>query len=262
MFPAARRGPIPPPCPTEVNIRTIRPQARPGICSALLAALVLPMVIGACTTNRLADGRPFWSAKADPRLLGDRLVVVFMPDDWPARLTEDAQATYARWAGRLEQFVARSECLTEVRKVDFRHADEVFSGRGLPVNEFTILAVRGDGYGLYTTDPLMDAFGFDYAEAFLRGMEKDVLWPNTLHMGERALPVPRQWKLVRLRPGHFARPGAPATPSAPGTPAPAAEPPPRVPVTTQPAGEGGPPVVPAAKAPAPDEHADDDKTER
>jgi len=262
MFPAPGRGPIPPPSGTEVNIRTIRPQARPGIRSALLAALVVPMVMGACAMNRLADGRPFWSARADPRLLGDRLLVVFMPDDWPARLGEDAQATYARWAGRLEQFVARSECLTEVRKVDFRHADEVFSGRGLPVNEFTILAVRGDGYGLYTTDPLVDAFAFDYAEAFLRGMEKDVPWTYPLHMGERALPVPKQWKLVRLRPGHFAKPAAPATPPAPGVPAPAAAPAPTVPVTTQPAGEGGPPVVPAANARPPDQQAPDGNTER
>ena len=38
--------------------------------------------------------------------------------------------------------------LREVRKVDFRRADEVFYGQGLPVNEYSLLFVRGDGMAL------------------------------------------------------------------------------------------------------------------
>ena len=208
------------------------------------------MVLGSCATHRTADGRLLWSAKADPRLLGDRILVVFMPDDWPARLSGDEQDTYSAWANMLEEFVSRAENLTEVRKVDFRQADELFTGRGLPVNEYTLLVVRGDGYGLYSSEPVLEGAAFDYAQAFLGSMEKDFYWPGILHAGESPAHMPREWRLVRLRPGHFARPfQVPAPP--PPQPASPAEPSKTAPVMTQPAGHQGPPVVPGAKAPPP-----------
>jgi hypothetical protein len=215
-----------------------------GFRRAAVLALALALAAAACQqTARLPDGRPFWTAKADTRLLGDRQLVVFMPDDRPPELSEEEQETYAGWARLLETFVARSPSLLEIVKVDFRRADEVFWGRGLPVNEFSLLLVRGDGYALFAGAPVFDPAAYDYAEAFLQGMEKNFHWPEILHMGEWETGMPPDWRLVRLRPGYFARMAPVATETGERVPVAVAR------AVQDPAAPAVPPLVPLVPPP-------------
>ena len=149
--------------------------------------------------SHMADGRRLWSAKADPTILGDGLLVIFMPDDWPPQMSEDARETYADWAEILEAFVRRSGTVKDRRHIDFRRADEFFQSPGLPVNEYTLLFVRKDGLALYANEPIFDGALYDYAEAFLGGMENDFYWQGILHAGETDAGMPRALKLVKLK---------------------------------------------------------------
>lgn len=152
-------------------------------------------------------------------------MVIFMPDDWPARLSESEQDTYAAWAGILENFVHGSTVVRQIHRVDFRNADDSFYGHGLPVNEFTLLFIRGDGMALYAHEPIFDGAVYDYAEAFLLGKEAEFTWATVLHAGESAANMPRNLKLVQLRPAPPIRMAVPVVepPSDPGvSPAPQA----------------------------------------
>ena len=169
----------------------------------------------------MPDGRRLWAAKAAPSLMGERALVIFMPDDWPARLSEADQETYAGWADILERFVHGSKVVRQIHRVDFRHADEYFYGHGLPVNEFTLLFIRGDGMALYAHEPIFDGAVYDYAEAFLLGKEDEFTWASVLHAGEATSNMPRNLKLVRLRPSPPVRAAVPVA-----EPAASAEPPP------------------------------------
>jgi hypothetical protein len=197
-----------------------------------LAPLVIAVALSGCqTTSRLPDGRRLWTARAAPSLMGERAMVIFMPDDWPARLSEAEQETYAGWADILEKFVHGSKVVRQIRRVDFRHADEYFYGHGLPVNEFTLLFIRGDGMALYAHEPIFDGAVYDYAEAFLLGKEDEFTWASVLHSGESASNMPRNLKLVRLRPAPPVRAAVPVAeppteiPPEPPAPAVAPEPP-------------------------------------
>lgn len=127
-------------------------------------------------------------------------MVIFMPDDWPARLSESDQETYASWAEILERFVHESTVVRQIHRVDFRHADDYFFGHGLPVNEFTLVFIRSDGMSLYAHEPIFDGAVYDYAEAFLLGKEDQYTWASVLHAGESSANMPRNLKLVQLRP--------------------------------------------------------------
>jgi hypothetical protein len=191
-----------------VNIPLIR-RFSPAI-ALTLASLAVAVVLSGCqTTSRLPDGRRLWTAKAAPSLMGERALVIFMPDDWPARLSEVEQETYAGWADILEAFVHGSKVVRQIRRVDFRHADDYFYGHGLPVNEFTLLFIRGDGLALYAHEPIFDGAVYDYAEAFLLGREGESDWASVLHAGEAASTMPRNLKLVRLRPSPPVRAAVP-----------------------------------------------------
>lgn len=175
----------------------------------------------------MPDGRRLWTAKAAPSLMGERALVIFMPDDWPARLSDGEQETYAGWADILERFVHGSKVVRQIHRVDFRHADEYFYGHGLPVNEFTLLFIRGDGIALYAHEPIFDGAVYDYAEAFLVGKEDEFTWASVLHAGETTSNMPRNLKLVRLRPCPPVRAAVPVAepeppPAAPPAPAPPA----------------------------------------
>jgi hypothetical protein len=165
----------------------------------VLAATAL-LVISCASTPRLADGRRLWSARIAPSLAGGNLLVIFMPDEWPARMSSEEQENYAAWASMVEDFVGGSSVVREVRRADFRNADEVFYGRGLPVNEYTLLFIRGDGLALYAHDPILDGAVYDYAEAFLAGKESDLSWTTRLHSGESEANMPRALKVARLSP--------------------------------------------------------------
>ncbi len=202
------------------------------------------LAVGAClwlsscqTSSRLPDGRRLWSAKASPAILGENVVAIFMPDDWPARLPESEQEIYAQWAKTLEDFIKRSQAVKEVRRVDFRSADEVFYGHGLPINEFALLFIRGDNMALYAPEPIFDGAIYDYIEAFLEGKEGDYITSGVLHAGEFEATMPRTLKLVRIKAALVAKsppklpdPGSP--PVLPGEPAPQS-------------GENGAPPTPA-----------------
>lgn len=162
-------------------------------------------------------------------------MVIFMPDDWPARLPEGEQVTYAAWADILERFVHGSKVLRQIHRVDFRHADEYFYGHGLPVNEFTLLFIRGDAMALYAHEPIFDGAVYDYAEAFLLGKEDEFTWASVLHAGETSANMPRNLKLVRLRPTPPVRAAVPvAEPATEPGPVPRT-PPPTLPAVLPPA---------------------------
>jgi hypothetical protein len=186
-----------------------------------LASIAIAIVVSGCqTTSRLPDGRRLWTAKAAPSLISERTLVIFMPDDWPARLSESEQETYVGWAEILERFVHKSKVVRQIRRVDFRHADEYFFGHGLPVHEFTLLFIRGDGMALYSHEPIFDGAVYDYAEAFLLGKEEEFTWATVLHAGESAANMPRNLKLVRLRPSPAVRTAVPVAEPGPEPPPP------------------------------------------
>ena len=179
----------------------------------VLAVVGVTLALAACTsTPHLADGRRLWSAKVAPSLAGGNMLVVFMPDEWPARMPVEDQDSYASWASLLEEFVKGSTVLKEVRRADFRTADDVFYGRGLPVNEYTLLFVRGDGLALYAHEPIFDGAVYDYAEAFLAGKENEQSWSSRLHSGESEANMPRSLKVARLSPMQAVAVAPPATP--------------------------------------------------
>jgi hypothetical protein len=208
------------------------PDTRLRLPLACLLASAIVALLPACQTKSfLSDGRRIWPAKASPSIMGDRLLVVFMPDDWPPRLSQDDQELYAEWARLLESFVKNNSSLREVRKIDFRRADEFFYGQGLPVNEYSLLFVRGDGMALYASQPIFDGNVYDYAEAFLGRMEADFFWAGILHAGETEAGMPRALKLVQLREADLMPPPAPdglvpAQPPVAPPPAPGPQPPP------------------------------------
>lgn len=205
-----------------------------------MALLAVVLAASACqTTSVLPDGRRLWSARAATSLMGEKSLVIFMPDDWPARLTDVDQETYADWAEILEKFVHGSSVVRQIHRVDFRKADEVFYGHGLPVNEYTLLFIRGDGLALYAHEPIFDGAVYDYAEAFLQGKESDFAWASVLHAGETEANMPRNLKLVRLRPAPPVRQAIPVSEPAPAAPSPA----PGTPAQT-----GTPPAPPPAPA--------------
>lgn len=183
----------------------------------VLLAVVLA-ASGCQTTSRLPDGRRLWTARAATSLMGEKALVIFMPDDWPARLTDMEQETYADWSEVLEKFVHSSTVVRQIHRVDFRKADEYFYGHGLPVNEYTLLFIRGDGLALYSHEPIFDGAVYDYAEAFLLGKESDFAWASVLHAGETEANMPRNLKLVRLRPAPLVRQAVPVAEPAPPVP--------------------------------------------
>ena len=168
--------------------------------ATLILGVVAVLGFSSCqTTSRLPDGRRLWSAKASPAILGENVVAIFMPDEWPARLSESEQEIYAEWAKTLETFVRRSPAVKEVRRVDFRAADEFFYGHGLPINEFTLLFIRGDNMALYAPEPIFDGAIYDYVEAFFENREGDYFTSGVLHAGETESNMPRSLKLVRIK---------------------------------------------------------------
>jgi hypothetical protein len=168
--------------------------------ATLVLGVVAVLGFSSCqTTSRLPDGRRLWSAKASPAILGENVVAIFMPDEWPARLSESEQETYAEWAKTLETFVTRSPAVKEVRRVDFRAADEFFYGHGLPINEFTLLFIRGDNMALYAPEPIFDGAIYDYVEAFFEGRESEYITRGVLHAGQTESNMPRSLKLVRIK---------------------------------------------------------------
>lgn len=175
------------------------PSLCPAIRSILALALFLGLVATACQSGPRMGGQRLREARLDARVNGDRVLVVFMPDDWPATLDEEEQADYAGWAGLLEGYVEASDGIREVKKLDFRRADEVFSGRGLPVNEYTLLFLRGDGMALFANRPIFDPAVYAFADAFLVGREEELDWPEVLHAGETERGFPAEFKLVRIR---------------------------------------------------------------
>ena len=205
-----------------------------------LVLAALGMLLASCaSTPHLPDGRRLWSAKVAPGLAGGSLLVIFMPDEWPAQMPVEEQDSYAAWAAMVEEFVRGSTVVKEVRRADFRSADEVFYGRGLPVNEYTLLFIRSDGLALYAHDPIFDGAVYDYAEAFLAGKENEQSWTSRLHSGESEANMPRALKVARLSP--MAAPPVAATPH-PGP----MVPPPATHATASPA---APPAAPAPASP-------------
>jgi len=137
--------------------------------------------------------------RVDPALIGDNMLVVFMPDGWAAEMYEHDLEYYSLWVDALEDYLRRSEGVRSIRRMDFRRADEVFFGRGLPVNEYTILFVRSDGWALYSDVPIYDPVYYDYADAFLLGREDDVNIPAVMRMGQfESFTGP--YKTLRLSP--------------------------------------------------------------
>ncbi len=169
--------------------------ARPLTCVLLVGMLMF----SGCRTG---DWHlPPRAAEVDPRLTGAGVVTVFMPDDWPPQLSEEDLAVYAGWAGLLEEFVSRSSNLREIRKADFRRADEVFRADGLPVNEYSLLISRNESEALFSNVPIFDGAVYDFADAWMGGIEDGFFWPEILRMGQFERGIPREFKQVRMRVG-------------------------------------------------------------
>lgn len=169
--------------------------ARLAVCVLLPGVLIFS---GCQTADRDLPPR---SADVDPRLTGVGVVTVFMPDDWPAQLSEEDLVVYVGWAGLLEEFVSRSGNLREIRKADFRRADEVFRADGLPVNEYSLLISRNESEALFSNVPIFDGAVYDFADAWMGGIEREFFWPEILRMGQFERGMPREFKLVRMRVG-------------------------------------------------------------
>lgn len=179
----------------------------------MLAILASMFFVSCQTIMRMPDGRRVWSAKASPAILGENVLVIFMPDDWPPRLSENEQEVYAMWSSMLEEYVKRNRCIKEIRRQDFRSADEVFYGHGLPVNEFTLIFIRGDNMALFAREPVLEGSTYDYADAFFKGKEADFMTTSVLHAGEQEAVMPGGLKLVKIRAALTANSAPPAEPA-------------------------------------------------
>lgn len=210
--------------------RLIFRMARPLACVLFVGMLLFS---GCRTGDWDLPPRP---ADVDPRLTGAGVVTVFMPDDWPAQLSEEDLAVYVGWAGLLEEFVSRSGNLREVRKADFRRAYEVFRADGLPVNEYSLLISRNESEALFSNVPIFDGAVYDFADAWMGGIEEGFYWPEILRMGQFERGRPREFKLVRMRQGRLAPLFEDKNPGD---------------MRSQPVGEDAPGVLPDSPAPRP-----------